>query len=91
MPEIKWHTGEAIVCGRGERVLVAMERSGATFIPVGCRGGGCGVCKVRVLVGRYHTGRMSVRHISPEEGGAGIVLACQLYPVEDLELSDDLG
>jgi Ferredoxin len=34
-------------------LLVAMERAGQALIPVGCRGGGCGKCRIRILKGEY--------------------------------------
>ena len=48
----------------GERVLVALERAQGfgqlknlpRRLPVGCRRGGCGVCRVRVLSGEYRFG-----------------------------------
>ncbi len=76
----------AFACPTTERVLLAMERSGRKMIPVGCRGGGCGFCKVRVLGGRYHTGRMSSAHISESEQATGYALACRIYPESDLLL-----
>ena len=39
-------TGERFRCSPQESLLVGMERLGKKGIPVGCRGGGCGVCKV---------------------------------------------
>jgi ferredoxin len=44
-------TGETYACAEGETLLKAMERLGRKGIPVGCRGGGCGVCKVQVTQG----------------------------------------
>lgn len=63
----------------GEAVLVAMERRGLAEVPVGCRGGGCGVCKVRVLEGAYHTKKMSRAQVSEDEEREGYTLACRLY------------
>lgn len=84
-------TGRSFVCQEGERLLPAMERYGRSDIPVGCRGGGCGVCKVRVTSGRYRTGRMSRKHISSEDAVRGVALACQIYPNDDLVVSLDRG
>jgi len=39
--------------GADVSVLVAMERAGQALIPVGCRGGGCGKCRIRILQGEY--------------------------------------
>lgn len=73
-------------CPAQERVLLAMERQGRRCLPVGCRGGGCGVCRVRVTSGRYRTGRMSRAHVSAGDEAAGFALACQLVPKSDLSL-----
>lgn len=61
-----------------------MELSGDHFLPVGCRGGGCGICKVAIVRGAYHLGKMSSRHVQPEELERGIALACQIFPDGDL-------
>ena len=78
--------GSQFACSEEERVLFAMERRGLSDIGVGCRGGGCGFCRVRVVEGEYKTGKMSVSKISPEDQAKGFVLACRLYPLEDLKL-----
>ena len=54
-------------CGPGDPVLSAMERQGLELIPVGCRGGGCGACKIRVLSGNYRCGPMSAAQVSPAD------------------------
>lgn len=71
-------------CPDDERVLIAMERLGRSDIFVGCRGGGCGICKVRVVRGRYRTGKMSRLQVSDEERAQGYALACQLHALDDL-------
>ena len=68
----------------GERVLHEMIKRRVADIPVGCRGGGCGVCRVRVVEGEYSTKRMSRKHISPEDEVDGVVLACRLIPHSDI-------
>lgn len=65
-------------------VLHAMIRAAQRCIPVGCRGGGCGACRVRVLAGTYATRRMSRRHVSPADEADQIVLACRLLPSSDI-------
>ncbi len=77
-----------------ERVLVALERAQGfgqlknmpRRLPVGCRRGGCGICRVRVLAGQYGSGPMSRAHVSPEDEAAGVVLACCIYARSDLSL-----
>jgi ferredoxin len=78
---------DAFDCGVDTPVLIAMERSGRKAIAVGCRGGGCGTCRVRVRAGSYRTGRMSRAHVTVEEERQGYALACKLFPLEDLLLT----
>jgi len=85
--------GEA-TCYEGERALVAMERAQGFGrlknlpyrLPVGCRRGGCGVCRVRVIAGEFKTDPMSRAHISEADEAAGLVLSCAIYPLSDIEL-----
>lgn len=79
-------TGETFVCDRATPVLKAMVALGRRGIPSGCHGGGCGVCKVRIVAGRYRTGPMSRDHVSIAEEQAGIALACRTYPLTALRL-----
>jgi ferredoxin len=80
-------TGEVYRCTSDESLLCGMERLGKRGIPVGCRGGGCGVCKVRITQGDYRKRVMSREHVTLEEEGAGIVLACRVRPLSDLRLT----
>lgn len=68
------------------RLLRGMEQTGQKGIPVGCREGGCGVCKIKVLEGSYQRHVMSRAHISIEEESEGIVLACRITPTSDLTI-----
>lgn len=79
-------TGETYGCAHGENVLRGMEKLGRKGIPVGCRGGGCGVCKVEVIDGSYEAHVMSREHVSPEDEACGRVLACRINPTADLRL-----
>jgi len=74
------------VCGRDEKVLLALESAGQAAINVGCRRGGCGVCRVRVIAGDYSTAKMSRAHVTEEEEAQGYALACRLIPATDLEI-----
>jgi len=77
-------TAEHYPCDESESVLHGMARLGRRGIPLGCRGGGCGVCKVHVTQGSYEAKVMSQTHVSPEELAAGTVLACRIMPHSDL-------
>lgn len=79
-------TDETFVCKGEESVLRAMERCGRKGIPSGCRNGGCGVCKVRILSGEYHCKKMSRAHVSELEEGDGYALACKCFPEGDITL-----
>ncbi|MGD9600932.1 MAG: 2Fe-2S iron-sulfur cluster-binding protein [Gammaproteobacteria bacterium] len=80
-------TGERFRCRADENLLRAMERLNRRGIPIGCRGGGCGICKVRIARGRTVAGKMSRAHVSVDDEAHGIGLACRLFPVSDCELS----
>lgn len=79
-------TGESFRCSPMESLLVGMERLGKKGIPVGCRGGGCGVCKVEITAGTYQKRVMSREYVSPEDEEAGRVLACRVRPTSDIRL-----
>lgn len=80
------NTGEIFDCEDERSVLEGMIRLGRRGVPAGCRGGGCGVCKVQVLQGDYRPMPMSSRHVSPEDLSGGRVLACRIRPDSDLTL-----
>ena len=80
-------TGESYTATETRSVLEGMEALGKKGIPVGCRQGGCGVCKVQVIEGQYTRRVMSRAHISAEEESTGCVLSCRIYPNSDLRLN----
>jgi len=84
-------TGEQFYCGEQENILRGMERSRVGLgmlhsIPVGCRGGGCGICRVRIMNGEVETRKMSVKHVTEEQRQAGYVLACRAFPRSAIQL-----
>lgn len=53
----------------------------------GCCGGGCGICKMKIVAGEYEiTSRMSRAHVSWEEEAAGVVLLCCIQPRSNLKI-----
>ncbi len=82
------------VCYAGERVLVALERAQGfgrlqnlpRKLPVGCRRGGCGICRARMGTGAFRHDAMSRAHVSEADEAAGLVLSCAIYPLTDLAL-----
>jgi ferredoxin len=79
-------TGESYRCSDQETLLVGMEKLGKRGIPVGCRGGGCGVCKVEIVSGGYTKRRMSREYVSEDDEAAGRVLACRVRPTGNVVL-----
>lgn len=84
-------SGERFSCSAEQHLLQGMQtvRLGVPMlkaIPVGCRGGGCGICRIRVLAGKYEARKMSRKHIPLEHQANGVVLACRVYPQSDLEI-----
>jgi ferredoxin len=75
-----------VTVAAGHKLLHDMAMSGRAPLVVGCRGGGCGVCRVRVLDGTFEALRMSARHVSPHDLAADVVLACRIIPTSDLVL-----
>ena len=77
---------ESFTCHGDENLLKGMARLGHKGIPVGCRNGGCGVCKIKVISGDYESGLMSRAHVSVDEENEGMALACRVFPKTDIEL-----
>jgi len=75
--------GDTLVCGREETVLTAILQSGASVM-FGCRGGGCGTCKMRLISGRVDHGRCSAAVLPAEERESGWFLSCQARALSDL-------
>ena len=81
------NTGEEFNCSENDNVLKGMEQLARKGIPVGCRGGGCGVCKIQIDSGEYRALKMSRSYVTREEEAGGIVLACRVFPQSDISLT----
>ncbi|MDD3445523.1 MAG: 2Fe-2S iron-sulfur cluster binding domain-containing protein [Zavarzinia sp.] len=77
-------TGEDFLCDEHQSVLEGMVRLGRRGIPAGCRGGGCGICKIEVVDGNYKPEVMSRQHVTEDDQHHGRVLACRIRPQGDL-------
>ena len=65
-----------------------MIRSGRGPIRHGCFGGGCGICRMKIVKGEYEkVKRMSRAHVSEAEEGEGIALICCVRPLGDLVIA----
>ncbi len=73
-------------CSENQTPLTA-ARNEFIPIPTGCRRGGCGVCKVKVLDGDYTQDYYrSHAALSDEEVANSFALACCMTPKSDLNL-----
>lgn len=84
-------TDQQFSCGEDQHLLQGMQsfRLGMPMldaIPVGCRGGGCGICRIRILTGDYVAQKMSRKHIPEQDQARGLALACRVYPRSELSI-----
>lgn len=67
-----------------ETVLRALGRAGLRY-RVGCRRGGCGICKVQLLVGEVRYERpVAANVLTNDEQVAGICLSCRAVPITNI-------
>jgi len=78
--------GVTYTCAPTESLLEGMQRLGRRGIPMGCRGGGCGVCKVEILDGEFRTRATSCDHVDDDDRNHRRLLACRVYPSGDLSV-----
>jgi len=83
--EIRLISGEIIKLRKDDSIFTALKDAGI-YLVASCGGKGtCGKCKVAILEGNFETdtyGKLTV-----DEKKAGIVLACQTYPIDNLLVS----
>ncbi len=77
--------GRAIAVQPRETLLSAAVRQGVE-VPYGCRVGGCGACKCRLVEGEVKELTETGYLLSADELAAGYVLACQSVPVTDVRI-----
>lgn len=71
-------------CPVASTVLQALAPVHHRRIASGCHGGGCGVCRIRIVRGAYRTAAMSRAHVPAQDEANGITLACRTWPASDL-------
>jgi ferredoxin len=71
-----------------ESVLDGAQRNGVK-IPYACKGGGCGLCKIRVEEGEFELGRSSIAVLPNDERDLNFTLACKTYPKSNLKIELD--
>lgn len=77
----------AFACRDDQNLLVAMISARRTDIKIGCRNGGCGICRVRIARGAYQSQKMTRSRISESDEQQGIVLACRIMPQSDIAVT----
>ncbi|GAA6169462.1 2Fe-2S iron-sulfur cluster-binding protein [Sessilibacter corallicola] len=73
-------------CDEETSLLKHFENSKKGGVKIGCRGGGCGVCKIRIVTGEFTCKAMSEAHVTPSDIDEGYVLACRTYPKSHLTI-----
>ena len=78
------NTGQTFNCPADKSLLASMEHQQLNAVRVGCRGGGCGVCLIRILSGEFHARKMSIKQVTPQQQKQGMALSCRVFPRSDL-------
>lgn len=78
-------SGHQFVVEPGETILDAALRQGFAF-PYGCRNGGCGACRGKMLSGTVEYDDGLPAALSAEQLRAGMALFCRALPTSDLVL-----
>jgi len=85
MPEVTiMPDGVRVTAGEGETLLRALARAGLRY-RVGCKRGGCGICKVQLVVGEVSYERpIAPQVLSDDERVEGICLSCRAVPLTNI-------
>lgn len=76
--------GISIPAAAGETVLATLGRAGLRY-RIGCRRGGCGVCKLQLVAGEVRYERPIAESVlSDDEKVAGICLSCRAVPITNV-------
>jgi ferredoxin len=73
-----------ITAADGETVLAALGRAGLRY-RIGCRRGGCGICKLQLLGGEVRYEKPVAESVlSDDEKVEGICLSCRAVPITNV-------
>lgn len=76
--------GVHVVAQDDETLLRALARAGLRY-RVGCKRGGCGICKVQLKLGEVRYERpIADSVLSDDERVEGICLSCRAVPITDI-------
>ncbi|WP_203554763.1 2Fe-2S iron-sulfur cluster-binding protein [Bacillus sp. B15-48] len=77
--------GKEILVKENETILNgSIRQTGGIF--VGCKGGACGMCKIKITTGETVDGVYSKSALPDEEYASGYRLACQSKPASDMSI-----
>jgi len=87
MPEVTiLPDGLQVTAAGAETVLKALSRAGLKY-RVGCKRGGCGVCKVQLVLGEVRYERPVAESVlSDDQRVAGICLSCRAVPITNIAI-----
>ncbi|WP_037273921.1 2Fe-2S iron-sulfur cluster-binding protein [Kibdelosporangium aridum] len=78
--------GTEVTAAAGKSVLAALYESGYGY-RVGCRRGGCGVCKVDLVAGQVeYRDTVAETVLSQPERASGTCLTCRAIPLDDVTI-----
>ena len=78
--DIQWR------CRHGQSIAQGADRAQQGHLLAGCRGGGCGVCKVQLVAGQVSLRPHGSNTLTPKEKSDGMVLACCAEPRSDVRI-----
>jgi ferredoxin len=79
-------TGVSVELRERESILAALFRAGYAY-KVGCKRGGCGICKVDLVDGYVdYPVTISDTVLTSDDRAAGACLSCRAVPVTDSEI-----
>ncbi|WP_071396226.1 2Fe-2S iron-sulfur cluster-binding protein [Bacillus tuaregi] len=85
---IKVQPDDRTMTGKADESILNTAIRSKVDIKVGCKGGGCGVCKIKVIEGEVETGVCSRSVLPLSEEQEGYTLACRAKPKSDLVIEN---
>jgi len=87
VPTVTVHpTGEVVYLEPGETILGGLYKAGYAYT-VGCRRGGCAICKVDIRSGEVSYNRPVADDVlTQEERADGVCLTCRAVPESDITI-----
>jgi CDP-4-dehydro-6-deoxyglucose reductase len=87
VPNLRIHpTGEVVYLEPGDTILGGLFKAGYAYT-VGCRRGGCAICKVDLLEGEFAYNRpVADSVITEEESTDGTCRSCRAVPASDVTI-----